>query len=429
MGVGSAVIRRPVLDQQNLETAFTLKIVLSFSAFAVALLIAPFARHLFDHPATGNVIRVLALTFLVSTIGFLPQIMLTREMNYRALVIPGVVSAAVQCVLAIALILNGWSYWAVIIANVGATLVGGIVLQLTERIPIRLRFDRTDAREYLRFGIPLFGTGILVFVIFNLDNFLVGASMGSAQLGYYALAFTWGSFICGLLSDTVNNVLFPAFSAIQNDPVAVRRWYLKTVDLVAFIAVVANTALLANAPFFLVTFLGKGTGKWLPALVALRILCVYGILRAVTEPLGSCLMARGRTRTMLHAAVLAGAVEIALLLLALRSGRIEMVAAAVLIAYASQAIVYLPILGREFSVSIGDIIVKIWPTIPALGAGLLIASLLPGSFGGTFFTLGIRGLLTASAVALTHGLFSRFRCFHEAGGMISQTFAREVPVL
>jgi O-antigen/teichoic acid export membrane protein len=97
----------------------------------------------------------------------------------------------------------------------------------------------------------VFGTGVFVFLIFNLDNFLVGAFMGSAQLGYYALAFAWGSFICGLLSSTVNTVLFPAFSAIQNDTVAVRRWYLKAVELVTFIAVVANAALFVNAHFFL----------------------------------------------------------------------------------------------------------------------------------------------------------------------------------
>ena len=428
MGVGSAVIRRPVLHPHNLQTAFTLKIVLSFGAFVAALLVAPFAQHFFDHPATGNVIRILALNFLVSTVGFMPQVMLTREMNYRALVIPGVAGAAVQCILAVTLVLHGWSYWAVIIANVGATLAAGIVLQLAKRLPVRLCFDWTVAQEYLRFGIPLFGTGVLVFVIFNLDNFLVGAKLGSAQLGYYALAFTWGSFICGLLGDTVNNVLFPAFSAIQHDMVAVRRWYLKTVDLVAFVAVVANTALLANAHFFLVTFLGKGTGKWLPAIMALQILCVYGIVRAVIEPLGPCLMARGRTKTLLHANMLAGALELVLLLLALRSKRIEMVAAAVLVAYISQAIVYLPYLRRDFSIGLWGILARIWPVVPALGVGWLATTLLPNSLGATFFTLAIRGLFTAAVAGLTHGLLSRFRCFQEMGGMISQYFAREVTI-
>jgi lipopolysaccharide exporter len=224
-------------------------------------------------------------------------------------------------------------------------------------------------------------------------------------------------------------VLFPAFSAIQHDPVAVRRWYLKTVDLVAFIAVVANTALLANAHFFLVTLLGKGTGKWLPAVLSLQILCVYGILRAVTEPLGPCLMACGQTKTLLQASLLAGGIELALLVLALRSGRIEMVACAVFIAYVSQALIYLPALRNKFSVDLGSIVARLWPIIPALGAGWWITTLLPSSFGGTVVTLGIRGLFTASVVGLTHGLFSRFRCFHEMRGMIWQNFAREVPTL
>jgi O-antigen/teichoic acid export membrane protein len=428
MGVGNAVIRRKEVRQHNLDTALTLKIALSSCAFVIALSIAPFARHFFDHPATGNVIRILALNFLISSIGFIPQAMLTREMNYRALVIPGVVGAAVQCIAAVTLILRGWSFWSVVIANVGATLATGIVMQLTKRFPVHLRFDWADAHEYLQFGIPLFGSGVLVFVIFNLDNFLVGASMGSIQLGYYALAFTWGSFICVILSGTVNNVLFPAFSAIQHDAVAVRRWYLKTVDLVAFIAVVANTALLVNAPFFLVTFLGKGTNKWLPAVVSFRILCIYGIIRAVTEPLGPYLMARGRTRTLLYATLLAGAVEVALLLVALRMKRIDMVAAAVLIAYFSQAMVYLPSLRRNFSVGLGDILSNVWPVIPALGVGWFFTSLLPNSFGTTLLTLGIRGLFTISVVGLTHGLFSRFRCFHEMSGMILQNRVREVSI-
>ena len=424
MSVGSAVVRRPVLKANDLHTAFTLKLILSSAAFVVALLIAPFARHLFDHPAIGNVIRILALTFLVSTVGFVPQILLMREMNYRALVIPGVTGAAVQCVLAVTLVLCGWSYWAVVIASVGAALSTGIATQLTRRTPIRLRFDWTDAREYLRFGVPLFGTGVLIFLIFNLDNFLVGTSMGSAKLGYYALAFTWGSFICGFLNDTVNSVLMPALAVIQNDAVAMRRWYLKTIDLAALIAAAVNASIFANAHYFLLTFLGKGTPKWLPAATTLQILCVYGILRVVTEVLGPCLIARGETKVMWRANLLIGVVEVALLLLALRTGRIEMIAAAVLAAYACAAIVLMPFLRSEMSIGIGDIVAQIWPVGPAFVAGYLVTALLPGPFGNTIITLAARGLITASVVVLTHGLCTRFRFFQEASRMISPNLAR-----
>lgn len=423
VGLGTAVIRRPQLNQNNLWTAFTLKIILSTGAFVLAFLIAPFAHHFFEHPATGNIIRLLALNFLVTTIGFLPQATLEREMNYRALVTPGIVGAVVRCLLIVVLILHGWKYWAIVVADVGANLAVGITIQIVRRVPIHLHFDWADAKEYLRFGIPLFGSAVVVFLIFNLDNFLVGTAMGSRQLGYYALAFTWASFICGLLNETVNSVLLPTLSTIQNDLSAMRRWYLKTIDLVAFVAVVGNGTLLVNAHYFL-TFMGKGTDKWAPAELSLRLLCLYGILRAVTEPLGPCLLARGRSKLMWQSNILAGTIEVVLLLCVLRSGRIELVAAAVLFAYLSQAFVYLPYLRQDLSIRAVDLAAQLWPVIPAIIAGYLITSLLPTSSAGTLFTLGVRGLFTASIVAATHGLLTRFRFFQEAGGMISQNLAR-----
>jgi O-antigen/teichoic acid export membrane protein len=424
VGVGSAAICRLSLDQQSLRTAFTLKIILSCGAFVAAFLIAPFAHHFFEHPATANVIRVLALDFLVTMIGFMSLVTLTREQNFRALVIPGVASAVARCILTVALILFGWKYWAVVFADVGANLAGCVAIQAARKMPMRFQFDWTVAREYLRFGVPLLGGGISVFLVMNMDNFLVGSKMGATKLGYYALAFTWGGFISGLLSGTVNNALFPAFSAIQDDTAAMRRWYLKTVDMVGFVAVVVNTALLANVHFFLVTFLGKGTDKWVPAATALKILCVYGIIRVLTEPIGNCIMARGRTKILLHANAIMGAIELGLILLVLRTGRIELVAAAVLIAYASAAIVLFPFLRREFSITFGDLAAQLWPVIPALIGGYAITSLLPDSLGGTFLTLACRGLFTALTVALIHGLCTRFRCLYEAGGMISQNLAR-----
>mgnify|MGYP001583744783 CR=1 FL=1 len=424
LGVGNAAVRRPSLDQKSLQTAFTLKIILGVGAFLAVQLIALFAHHFFQHPATGDVMRVLAVNFLLSTIGFMPGVMLTREQNFRALVIPGVFSVVARSVIAITLVLSGWEYWSIVLADIGATIVSSIAIQLMRKVPIGFHFDRHDAQEYVRFGAPLLGSGVLVFLIFNLDNLLVGSIMGSVQLGYYALAFTWGSFICGLLYDTVNNVLFPAFSAIQHDQAAMKRWYLKTVDLVAFIALIVNTTLLVNAHFFLVTFLGNGTDKWAPATLSLEILCIYGIVRATTEPLANCIMALGHTRILLQATILAGLTEVGLLALVVTSGKIELVAAVVLFAYVTQAVIYFPFLRRHLGIGVQDLAAQLWPVIPALVAGYGATLLVPASIGDSLPTLAARGLFTALVVALVHGLCTRFRCFQEARGMIFENMAR-----
>lgn len=424
VGIGSAIIRRPTLNRDSLKTGLTLKVILSLGAFGMALLIAPFAPMVFNHPATSNLIRIAALFFLMSTIGFIPQTLLTREMNYRALVIPGLASALVQCVMTVVLILLGYSYWSVIIANVAAPLAGGIAAQFTKRSFVGFGLDWKEAQEYLRFGLPLIGSSLLYFLIYNLDNFLVGTSMGSAQLGYYALAFTWGSFICCLVQDTVNNVLLPTLAAIQHDVAAMRRWFLKTIDLVALIAAAVNSALFVNAHYFLVTFLGKGTSKWVPAETSLKILAIYGMVRTIIEAAGPCLMARGETKTLFRASSLVGVVEVALLLLAIRSGKIEVVAAGVLVAYCFSAIVFLSYLRREFSIGLSDIVAQIWPVAPALVVGATVTALLPTSLGITVLGLLERGVITVLVVGLTHGLCTRFRCFQEARGMILPNLTR-----
>jgi O-antigen/teichoic acid export membrane protein len=419
-GVLNAAIRRPKMDDRSLETAFTLKVMLGSGAFAVALLLAPFAGFFCDHEAAGNVTRFLALNFLVSTIGFLPTVQLTRELNYRALVIPGVINAVTRCALAITLILNGWKFWSVVMADLGANLAAGLVLQFMRHVRLRFRFDRNEARALLRFGLPLMGAGLLVFLIFNLANFLVGAKLGVVQYGYYGLAFTYGSFICGLISDSVISVLFPTYAAIQHDNEKLRRWYLKTVDLVTFIAVVCNTALLANTHLFLVAFCGKGSDKWLPATVALQILSFYGILRAITEPLGNCMMVRNRTDRLWHAALLCGTIQVALLLVAMQTKKIEWVAASVLAAYASQWFIYLPFLRQELDISPADFLRQLWPAVPALAVGWEATHLLFAGSEGSLFALAGRGLFTATVAALTHGALTRFRCFQETKELVFQ---------
>jgi hypothetical protein len=66
----------------------------------------------------------------------------------------------------------------------------------------------------------------------------------------------------------------------------------------------------------------------------------------------------------------------------------------------------------------------VWPLIPAITMGWLAGFLLPDWFGTTLVTLVFRGLITGAVIALTHGTCSGFRCFYEAGGLISQKWIR-----
>jgi len=123
-----------------------------------------------------------------------------------------------------------------------------------------------------------------------------------------------------------------------------------------------------------------------------------------------------------RANVLAGVIQVALLVPALWTGKIEWVALVVLVAYASQALVYVPALRREFAITLVDVLKQLWPVAPAMLAGWGVTHLLLDSTRGSLFTLVGRLLFTAVVTALAHGIFSGFRCFRETRELLFQKF-------
>jgi PST family polysaccharide transporter/lipopolysaccharide exporter len=66
----------------------------------------------------------------------------------------------------------------------------------------------------LAFGMPLFFSGLLVFILMNADNFIIGSAAGATVLWFYAIAFNWSTVTPTLVSEVVHTVLFPTFSRI-----------------------------------------------------------------------------------------------------------------------------------------------------------------------------------------------------------------------
>jgi O-antigen/teichoic acid export membrane protein len=180
------------------------------------------------------------------------------------------------------------------------------------------------------------------------------------------IALSWGAMVATLMFAVVHSVLFPTFSRIQAERARVRSAYLVSLQYISVVGILVNSTLYVVAPDFLYHVLGRGTEKWLPALTALRILCVYGVIRVVLEPLGNVLMALGRTTLMLRATMVAAVLELVLLYPALRWFGIEGAAVVVTLAYAAQYAIYRPFLRAELGVGASDVFRTVGPALASL---------------------------------------------------------------
>lgn len=420
MGIQTAVIQAGDLGEKEIYTGFTIKAALGMVTFAAALILSPLAGFLFDNAAVGSVVKVLSLNFAISSFVFLPNVLLTRELNYRKLFIPQVGSAVVNSTLSIILAWSGFSYWSIVLANICSTVVSVIIFNIVKPVRICFRFDREKALEFMRFGGNLFFSGMIVFFIFNVDNFAIGTVKGANALGYYAVAFNWGSMICVMLGGIVLSVLFPTFSKMQDDRQRMRKAYLQVLEYVSFIGLLANIGLLAVSKDFLFFVLGRGTEKWLPALTSLRILCLYGVFRLLLEPVGSVILAMGKTGPLLRAQIIMAVVELVLLYPALYFFGIEGVAVAVTVSYVLAFAALFPLLRKELGLSLAQWVAPALPAVSSAITALVALSVVQGFIPFTFAGMVTKVVILSCIYFATYGMITKWKIVGEIRDVVAE---------
>ena len=420
-GISSAVIQRHDIKERELYTGFTIKVLLGLAAFGLAFAAAPLALVYFDNDNVVGVIRLLALNLLINSMSFLPNTMLTRRLEYKKLSSLQSLTSIITSVITIILAINGFKFWSIVMASLCSATVSVLVINLMEPVKIKVCLDMQAAKELFNFGKYLVISGFIVFIIFSSDNFIIGAVKGAADLGYYALAFNWGSLICTLLGSTIGTVLFPTFSRMQGDPASIKLAYFKILHYVAFFAILANLSLMMISEGFLFFVLGNGSDKWMPALTTFKILCMYGILRAILEPVGSVLTALGHTSLILKACLAVAAVQLVCIYPAIKYYGIEGIALVVLLSYSVQFLIYLPALKKRINMNYHEFLnaVKL-PVIAAiLHAGIMLIVTESNIFHFTAGHLWGKLIFCALSYFTLYGIISNWGIIKEAKAIIA----------
>lgn len=315
-GLGNAVIHDGVGSPKVLNTGTALQLVTGASSAAAILILGPWIGLFYLEPQLAAVLAVLSLSILLPSFGFAAAVQLRARLEFRTLAQVSVLSSIVGSTAGVVLAWIGLGVWALVGGSVAGSISSLVGLLVVAPWAPRLEFDKAAAKKLIQYGKFLFASNIMVFLVFNIDNAIVGKVLGLEQLGYYALAFAWGGLAADTVGKLVNQVMFPAYASIREDRNRLIRVYQETLRYLVFVSVPVYVVLFIIADDFVLVVLGAGSTKWLPAAAALRILCGLGLLRSLTEPISVLLMATGDVKVLSKLA----AVQLGVLSLAIYPG-------------------------------------------------------------------------------------------------------------
>jgi len=302
MGFSAALIYRKGDIRKAADTTFVLLLLIATLLFLTLFLSAPAVAGFFRTPELTAVLRVLSFNILISSLGQVPLSLLAKNLAFRERLLPDLVPTLSYGVVAIFCALMGLGVWSLVIARLVDSILTAVLAWVV--VPWwrpRLRFDRQEAKELFDYGKHILGSSVLIFAITKLDNIFVGRVLGDAQLGYYDFAYNQANLPATQISRIVGQVLFPAYSKMQDDIAALRSAFFKTLHYIGLLSIPVAIGMTVFAGPFIYTLYGD---KWAPAIVPLQVLGIYGLLRSLAVNMGSVFRAGGKPQWLTSIALL-----------------------------------------------------------------------------------------------------------------------------
>jgi O-antigen/teichoic acid export membrane protein len=290
-GLSSATVQKATISNEQISTLFWINLLVGLILGVLCLLLAPLLVTFYREPRLFWVTVVMGTGFLFNAAGVQQLALLQRQMRYTTLAALEFSCQLTSLGLGICLALAGYGYWALVAAAISlpATMTVGMWLA-TAWVPGRPNWD-AGIRSMLHFGGILTLNGVVSYLTYNFDKFILGRVWGASALGYYGVASQLINIPTSNLNTAIGGVTFSTLSRLQNDVVRFRNYFLKgyalnislTLPVTIFAAVFARDIILV--------VLGS---KWAETAILFRLLAPTVLVFGIINPLGWLLWSSGR---------------------------------------------------------------------------------------------------------------------------------------
>ncbi|GEM_PF-3535130 len=316
MGHEAALVQRPDADlDEAIDTAFVsgigrgifLAALVAFSAAAVA--------DFYREPKLTMFLAVSGALFVVNGLRNLAMVKMTRNVDLKHPKLVLAYGAVTDVVLTVGSALASIGIWCVVIGRVAGGLATAIATHVVAPRRVRFRFSTERFKELFRYGVNIQGIAILMFLVTQMDDAVVGRVLGLDELAVYVIAYTMATLPVSNVVAIASEVAFPTWAAVARggDIKARNKMFVDTLRFCWGLSIALAVALVAGGEDLIALIFGD---KWRPAAQPLTILVGISVARTLSGTFGALFNASGKPHITLRE-VIARVVLIAALLIPL----------------------------------------------------------------------------------------------------------------
>ena len=267
-GFSTALIQKKDIDNVDCNSVFYINIITALGIYAVLFMTAPLIAGFYNAPAISPYLRVLALVLVIRALALVQNAILNKKMlfnlNCRISWIALLLSGCTGIIMAY----RGFGVWSLITQQLLYAFIVAVLQWLWVKWRPQLLFNWQRVINLFRFGWKLFCSASLNTIYNELNSIVIGKLFSLKTLSFYQQ----GRFIpmqaMSVVNLTINNVMLPAFSTLQDNREEMKLLARRTLKIIAFLLFpLIGILFITASPLVTIIF----TEKWLPCVIFLQL--------------------------------------------------------------------------------------------------------------------------------------------------------------
>jgi len=326
IGIHSAYVHRKDTDENVRATYFTMNLGLTAVSLLVLALFLPLVTRFYpNYPQLGLVVLAYMGIEVVKAFNMPQMTMMSKNLAFGQLAMVDVVSSVVMTMVGPTMAWMGFGVWSLVGENLSGVLTRGVMFWAIYRPwRPRLGWDRGIVRWFWEYGIKIWWSSNLTYVLNNFDELWTSSFLGPISLGFYANAYDFATYSRKVVANPILSVFFPTFAHLQADKLRLSRAFFRATSLMVRVGCLFSLIFILTAPEF-IHLLGE---QWVPMQTTFQLMIVYTLFDPLSLAAQNLLAATGYPGSVLRIRIIQTIIFIPAVIILSFVGGIEGVALA-----------------------------------------------------------------------------------------------------
>lgn len=291
-GFSQALIRDQNSSQKDYSTVFHFNFFISILIYFLLFICAPMVSTFFNTPPLIEIIRVISITLIISSLAIIQRVKLIKVLNFKTLTKINTIAFFTGGSISVSMAFLGFGVWSLVVNVIVVQTMQTLLLWYFNRWIPSLTFNIQSFKKFFKFGYKLLLSGIIDSIYNNLYFLIIGKFYTASLLGYYTNAVKVRDMASQSIAVTIERVTYPVLSSAQDENERLKSMFSNMIKISSFVNFPLMIGIAAIAtPLFLMLF-GE---KWLPSVPYFQLLCIAGMLYPIHSLNLNILQVKGRS--------------------------------------------------------------------------------------------------------------------------------------